>query len=138
MSMSDPIADLLTRIRNAIVAGHPNVDMPRSRLKEDICALLKREGYIKDYSVLEIEDGERPQGHARLRVTLKYMPDRKSVIQGMRRVSKPSLRVYVRRKELRPVRSGLGIAVISTSQGLMTGKEARTAGKGGEVLCEVW
>jgi len=136
MSMSDPISDLLTRIRNAIVAGHPGVDIPWSRVKEEVCTVLKREGYILDYSVLGTEATERSR--AQLRVALKYTPDRKPVIQGLSRVSKPSLRVYVKRKELRPVGSGLGIAVVSTSKGIMTGKQARAAGVGGEILCEVW
>ena len=134
MAMSDPIADMLTRLRNAITAGQAMVDMPTSKLKEQICALLKREGFIRDYMVSHVE------GHPRglLRVTLKYMPDRTPVVKGLRRISKPSLRVYKQSKELRPVRSGLGIAVVSTSQGVMTGKQARAAHMGGEVLCEVW
>jgi small subunit ribosomal protein S8 len=134
MSMSDPIGDMLTRIRNAVQAGHPNVDIPASRLKEDICALLKREGFIKDYALTDAAGAVGCQ----VRVGLKYLPDRSAVIQGLRRVSKPSLRVYKRSKELRPVRSGMGIAVVSTSKGLMTGKQARAAKLGGEILCEVW
>ena len=134
MSMSDPIGDMLTRIRNAVRAGHPSVDIPASRLKEEICALLKREGFIQDYALTDARSAVRCQ----VRVSLKYLPDRSSVIQGLRRVSKPSLRVYTRSKELRPVRSGMGIAVVSTSKGLMTGKQARTAKLGGEILCEVW
>ena len=134
MSMSDPIGDMLTRVRNAIRAGHPSVDIPASRLKEEICALLKREGFIKDYTLTDA----RSAVHCQVRVALKYLPDRSSVIQGLRRVSKPSLRVYTRGKELRPVRSGMGIAVVSTSKGLMTGKKARAARLGGEILCEIW
>jgi small subunit ribosomal protein S8 len=134
MSMSDPIGDMLTRIRNAVRAGHPSVDIPASRLKEEICALLKREGFIRDYALTDTRNAVRCQ----VRVTLKYLPDRSPVIQGLQRVSKPSLRVYKRGKELRPVRSGMGIAVISTSKGLMTGKQARAAKLGGEILCEIW
>lgn len=136
MSMSDPIADLLTRMRNAVRAGHPSADIPRSRIKEEICDVLKREGYIKDYQVIEVESGAKER--SQLRVVLKYMPDRTSVIQGLRRVSKPSLRVYAKRKKLPVVRSGLGITIVSTSRGVMTGKQARAAGMGGEVLCQVW
>ena len=134
MSMSDPIGDMLTRVRNAVRAGHPSVDVPASRLKEEICALLKREGFIKDYTLTDARGAVRCQ----VRVALKYLPDRSPVIQGLRRVSKPSLRVYSRGKELRPVRSGMGIAVVSTSKGLMTGKRARAAKLGGEILCEIW
>jgi len=134
MSMSDPIGDMLTRVRNAIQAGQPSVDVPASRLKEEICVLLKREGFIQDYALTDARGAVRCQ----LRVTLKYLPDRSSVIQGLRRVSKSSLRVYARSKELRPVRSGMGIAVVSTSKGLMTGKQARASRLGGEVLCEIW
>jgi small subunit ribosomal protein S8 len=134
MSMSDPIGDMLTRVRNAVRAGHPSVDVPASRLKEDICALLKREGFIKDYALTDTRNAV----HCQVRISLKYLPDRSPVIQGLRRVSKPSLRVYTRGKELRPVRSGMGIAVVSTSKGLMTGKQARAAKLGGEILCEIW
>ena len=134
MAMSDPISDMLTRIRNALMAGHPSVDIPASRLKEEVCAVLKREGFIKEYAVT----GEGGPAHRKIRVDLKYMPDRKPVIQGLRRVSRSSLRVYVRNTELKPVRSGMGIAIVSTSKGMMTGKQARAAKVGGEVLCEVW
>lgn len=132
MSMSDPIADMLTRIRNALVAGHPDVEIPTSRIKEEICAVLKREGYLRAFTLVEAE----PQ--PRLRLELKYLEDRSPVIQGMRRVSKPSLRVYTRHKDVRQIRSGLGISILTTSRGVMTEKEARAANVGGEVLCEVW
>jgi small subunit ribosomal protein S8 len=132
MAMSDPIADLLTRIRNGIHARHSTVEIPASRLKEDLCAVLKREGFIEDYEVVE----KGAQGV--LRVTLKYAADRSPVLQGLRRISKPSLRVYTRCTDIRPVRSGLGIAILSTSRGLVTGREARDAKVGGEVICEVW
>ncbi len=132
MSMTDPIADFLTRLRNAVQAGHPAVDVPASRLKNEICRVLKEEGFIKDYFV---DDIVRP---AMLKVTLKYMTDRTPVLQGLRRVSKPSLRVYVGESGIGMVRSGLGISILSTSKGVMTGKRARREKVGGEVLCEVW
>ena len=132
MSMSDPIADLLTRIRNANQARHAQVDIPASRLKQGICEVLAREGFIRECERLD----EGPQGT--LRVTMKYTAQNQPVISGLLRVSKPSLRVYKRAKEIRPVRSGLGIAIMSTSQGVMTSKAARNAQVGGEVLCEVW
>jgi small subunit ribosomal protein S8 len=132
MAMSDPIADLLTRIRNGIHARHSTVEVPASRLKEDICAVLKREGFIADYEAIE----KGAQGA--LRITLKYGTDQAPVLQGLRRVSKPSLRVYARCNEVRQVRSGLGIAILSTSRGIVTGREAREAKVGGEVICEVW
>jgi small subunit ribosomal protein S8 len=134
MSMNDPIADMLTRMRNAITAKQVTVDVPASRTKEEICVVLKREGFIKDYALTDAIEVPRCQ----LRISLKYLPDRTPVIEGLRRVSRPSMRLYKRSKELRPVRSGFGIAVISTSKGVMTGKQARLAKLGGEVLCEVW
>ncbi|HOE66980.1 MAG TPA: 30S ribosomal protein S8 [Candidatus Hydrogenedentes bacterium] len=133
MSMSDPIADLLSRLRNALVAGHDHVDIPASRIKEEICSVLLREGFIAAYRLIE----EGPQGT--LRVSLKYQGEnRRPVLQGLRRVSRPSLRVYAKSAEVRPVRSGLGISILSTSRGVMTGKQAREAHVGGEILCEVW
>lgn len=133
MAMSDPIADMLTRVRNALQAGDPTVIMPASRLKEEICGLLKREGYIMDYALEETEDKQ-----GQIRISLKYLMDRTPVIQGLRRISKPSLRVHVRCKDIKPVRSGLGVSVLSTSSGIMTGKQARAAKVGGELLCEIW
>lgn len=132
MSMSDPIADLLTRIRNGARAGYPTVEAPASKLKEEICRVLKSEGYIKDAT--REEDGK--QGI--LRITLKYAGDRVPVIQGIQRVSKPSLRVYTRDRDLRLVLNGLGISILSTSRGVMTDRRARREKIGGEVLCEVW
>lgn len=132
MSMSDPIADLLTRIRNGHLARHRAVEIPASRLKIEICRVLKEQGFIREYT---FHDEPKP-GH--IVVTLKYLRDRSPVVQGLRRVSKPSLRVYVGHKDIKPVRSGLGITIISTSTGVMTGKQARQARVGGEVLCEVW
>ncbi len=132
MSLTDPIADFLTRVRNAIRAGHPTVDVPASNLKIEICRVLQAEGFIEGYDVTP----EPPPGM--IRVSLKYLPDRSPVMQGMRRVSRPSLRVYVGADTIKPVRSGLGIAILSTSKGVMTGKRARSENVGGEVLCEVW
>ena len=132
MSMSDPIADLLTRMRNAVQARQATVDVPASNLKVEICRVLKEEGYISDFTVV---DQPAPGS---IRIHLKYARDRKSVLQGLRRVSKPSLRQYAASNEIKPVRSGLGISILTTSQGVMTGKKARDAKVGGEVLCEVW
>jgi small subunit ribosomal protein S8 len=132
MSMSDPIADLLTRIRNAVQAGHATVCVPGSNLKVQICRVLKEEGYINDYAF----EGNDKAGVIEL--TLKYQADSSPVVHGLKRVSKPSLRVYAGSKEVQNVLSGLGISILSTSQGVMTGKRARQAKVGGEVLCEVW
>ena len=134
MSMSDPIADMLTRIRNAVRGGQPDVDVPASRVKEHVCAVLKREGFIRDYSLTDVQGAPGTM----IRITLKYAPDNSPVIQGLRRVSKPSLRTYASYKKIPMVRSGLGIAIVSTSRGVMTGKDARAQKVGGEVLCEVW
>jgi small subunit ribosomal protein S8 len=132
MSMNDPIADLLTRIRNAVLAGHEQLSLPASRLKEDMLRVMKAEGFIEDYQL--VPNGAKPE----LRVRLRYTSDRTPVLQGLRRVSKPSLRVYVKSSEIHPVRSGLGVSILSTSKGVMTGKQARQARLGGEVLCELW
>ncbi len=132
MSMSDPIADLLTRVRNAAQARQATVDVPSSKLKAEICRVLKEEGYISEYTIV----AEPLPGS--IRIHLKYARDRKSVVQGLKRVSKPSLRVYVGSQDIKPVCSGLGISILSTSEGVMTGKKARNAKVGGEVICEVW
>ena len=132
MSMTDPLADLLTRIRNALRAGFPTVDAPASRLKEGVCRVLKAEGYILEYT--REEDGKQGMLH----IKLKYGADQAPVVTGLKRVSKPSLRVYSGSKDVAQVRSGLGISIMSTSQGVMTSKEARQKNVGGEVLCEVW
>jgi small subunit ribosomal protein S8 len=134
MTMTDPIADMLTRIRNANVAMHDKVRMPSSKLKEALAAVLTREGYIEGYNVTQ--PGERP-GRV-LEITMKYAPDRTRTISGVRRVSKPGLRVYTAADKLPRVLGGLGVAVLSTSQGLMTDREARKRRVGGEVLCYVW
>src|SRR3989339_1537302 len=128
MVMTDPIADMLTRIRNANKMRHEKVEMPNSRLKADILAVLKKEGFIVDYSVVK----EGPQG--KIVVTLKYTATKERVIKGLKRISKPGLRVYVSVEDLPRVLNGLGIALISTSKGILTDKEARLAQVGGEVL----
>jgi small subunit ribosomal protein S8 len=130
--MSDPLADLLTRIRNALHAGFPTVEAPSSRWKEHVCEVLKGEGYIVDF----VREDDGKQGI--LRIQLKYTEDRKPVIQGIKRVSKPSLRFYAGSADFPMVRSGLGISVVTTSKGVMTAKQARNENVGGEVLCEVW
>jgi small subunit ribosomal protein S8 len=130
--MTDPIADMLTRIRNANQAFHHKVDVPASGMKEEIAALLKAEGYISEYKFIE----DRRQGI--LRIHLKYTPTRQRVLAGLKRVSTPSRRVYVKRNAIPRVLRGLGMAVLSTSQGLMSDSEARRRGVGGEVVCNVW
>ncbi len=134
MTMTDPIADMLTRIRNANTAMHDEVRMPSSKLKESLAAVLQREGYIDGFSV--VDDPNRP-GRL-LTVQMKYSPERARTISGLRRVSKPGLRVYSKAEEVPRVLGGLGVAVLSTNQGLMTDREARKAGVGGEILCFVW
>ncbi len=131
-TVTDPIADMLTRIRNANAAGHDQVSVPASKLKAEIARILKEEGFIQEWTW--VHDG--PQGT--LRITLKYGPKRERVLRGIRRVSKPGLRVYVRRPEIPRVRGGLGIAILSTSRGILTDRQARRLGVGGEVLCYVW
>ena len=130
--MTDPIADMLTRIRNAVRVERPYVDMPISKVKKGVADVLKREGYIWDYQQIEAV----PVGC--LRIELKYGPNGERVIQKIRRVSKPGRRVYSKAKDLRPVLKGLGITIISTSRGVISDREARQRNLGGEVLCEVW
>ena len=132
MQITDPIADMLTRIRNANAAGHTTVDIPASKMKKAIAQILLDEGYVKSYQL--IDDGTQ----GLIRVTLKYGPSREKVITGLRRVSKPGLRVYAGAEELPRVLRGLGIAIISTSKGVMTDKAARRSHVGGEVLAFVW
>ncbi len=134
MTMTDPIADMLTRMRNANVAMHDSVLMPSSKLKESLAAILEREGYIAGFETRD--DPSRP-GKV-LEITLKYTSERDRVIGGLRRVSKPGLRIYARADKLPRVLGGLGVAVLSTSRGLMTDREARQHKVGGEVLCYVW
>jgi small subunit ribosomal protein S8 len=132
--MTDPVADMLTRIRNANTAMHDEVRMPSSKLKEALAAVLQREGYIDGFTVAD--DPNRP-GRL-LTITMKYSPERARTISGLRRVSKPGLRIYTKADGVPRVLGGLGVAVLSTSKGLMTDREARRAGVGGEVLCFVW
>jgi small subunit ribosomal protein S8 len=134
MTMTDPLADMLTRIRNANVAMHDEVRMPSSKLKESLAAVLEKEGYISAFHVSDNTD--RPG--STLVVEMKYSPERERVISGVRRVSKPGLRVYTKADKIPRVLGGLGVAVLSTSQGLMTDREARKRRMGGEILCYVW
>lgn len=130
--LTDPIADMLTRIRNANLALHDAVEMPGSKLKSEIARVLRDEGYIQDYELRDAEVGTE------LVVRLKYSRDRRRVISGLDRVSKPGRRIYADRTTIPRVLGGMGIAVLSTSQGVITGHEARRRGIGGEVLCTVW
>jgi len=132
MTMTDPVADMLTRIRNGFRAEHPQVDIPASNIKEGIARILQEEGYIEKYRVFS----DRKQGV--LQVTLKYDNDKKSIISGIERVSRPGLRRYVNKNKIPKVLNGLGISIISTSRGLMTDRSARKDGLGGEILCNVW
>ena len=137
MTFTDPIADMLTRVRNAIMAGHTLVAIPHSKLKVAIAEILKKEGFIESY---EVVDGEQANAKV-LRVSLNYLgapPDRRSAIAGLERVSKPGRRVYARRSEIPWVLSGLGVSILTTSKGVMSGRQARKEGVGGEVLCKVW
>lgn len=137
MSFSDPIADLLTRIRNGVMAGKPQVAMPHSKLKVSVAGILKEEGYIEGF---EVVDGETPT-HKVLRVRLKYVGERRTrrpVITGIERISRPGRRVYAKNNQIPWVLSGMGVAIISTPKGMMTGRRARQVGVGGEVICKVW
>ena len=128
---SDPIADMLTRVRNAINARHPKVDVPASKVKTEIARILKEEGYISNYKTQE-EDGKLV-----LRVYLKY-GGAESAIRDLARISRPGCRVYIGRDEIKRVQGGLGISILTTPRGVMTGRQARREGVGGEILCEVW
>lgn len=130
--MTDPIADMLTRIRNAVRVERPHVEMPLSKVKRGLAEVLKREGYIWDWSEVEAQPA------ARLRLELKYGPNGERLIRHIRRISKPGLRVYKGAGDLRPVLNGLGISIISTSRGVISDREARQRNLGGEVLCELW
>ena len=134
MTMTDPIADMLTRLRNANTAYHDDVVMPSSKLKEAVAQILQREGYISGYEV-----GDRPGRPGRLlTINMKYSNDRRRTISGLKRVSRPGLRVYSKAEAVPPVLGGMGIAILSTNQGLLTDREARERKVGGEVLCQVW
>jgi small subunit ribosomal protein S8 len=130
--MTDPIADLLIRIQNAMGRGHMTVTVPASKLKAEILRVLKGEGFIHEFEPTTVE------GHPALQIQLRYVAEGQPVITGMRRVSKPGRRVYVGRREVDTVMGGMGLSIISTSKGLMTDQESRRANLGGEVLCEVW
>jgi small subunit ribosomal protein S8 len=130
--MTDPIADMLTRIRNAQGAGHENVQIPSSGVKKEIARILSEEGYVQEYSVTERGSGQE------IDVVLKYTGKRKPVITGLERVSTPGRRVYCQKDEIPVVLNGLGVAIVSTSQGLLTDQRCREAGVGGEVVCKVW
>src|SRR5690625_4556540 len=132
MTMSDPIADMLTRIRNANVVRHETVELPASKVKKEIAEILKQEGFIRDAEYVE----DNKQGI--IRIFLKYGSNNERVITGLKRISKPGLRVYAKSNELPKVLGGLGIAIISTSKGIMSDKEARQSKAGGEVVCYVW
>jgi small subunit ribosomal protein S8 len=135
MSMSDPIADMLTRVRNGLERQHPSVSMPHSRVKTAIAEVLKEEGYIQDFQVVP----QKPRDI--LQLDLKYIGgrrDRRSVITGIERISKPGRRIYVGKNDIPWVLSGMGIAILTTSRGIMTGQKARRLGEGGEVICRVW
>ena len=132
MVVTDPIADMLTRIRNALVAKHETLDVPASNMKKAIAEILLDEGYIKKYDVITTDS------HETIRITLKYGANKERVISGLKRISKPGLRVYARKDKVPKVLGGLGIAIISTSKGIVTDKEARKLGVGGEVLAYVW
>jgi small subunit ribosomal protein S8 len=134
--MTDPISDMLTRIRNATLARQARVEMPSSRLKVEIARILESEGYIQSFKVLDAQPGERVQ--AMLRVFLKYGPRGERVITGLERVSRPGRRVYFGRDDVPDVLAGLGTSILTTSRGVMTGREAVKVGVGGEVLCNVW
>lgn len=137
MSVIDPIADMLTRIRNGVLIGQPMVAMPSSKLKAEVARIMKEEGYIDGYEMVE---GEKP-GQQVLRVRLKYVGERRDrhpVITGLERVSRPGRRIYSQKQDIPYVLSGIGIAIVSTPKGVMTGSRARQLGVGGEILCKIW
>ncbi len=137
MSFTDPISDMLTRIRNGVMAGHSQVAMPSSKIKAEIAKILKEEGFIENF---EVADGEQA-GFKVLRIKIKYVGerrDRRPVISGLERVSKPGRRIYTKRQDIPWVLSGIGVAILSTPKGVMTGQRARQLGVGGEILCKVW
>lgn len=132
MTMTDPIADMLTRIRNANVAGHETVDVPASKIKKSIAEILVKEGYINGFEVID----DNKQGT--IRIDMKYGPENERIISGIKKISKPGLKVYAKATDVPRVLGGLGIAIISTSNGVISDKEARKLGVGGEVICYVW
>ncbi len=130
--VTDPIADMLARVRNANIARHDHVDVPASKLKLEIARILKDEGFIADWRVIE----RGPQGL--LRVTMRYGPRKEPILSGLRRASRPGLRLYATRSEIPRIRGGMGVAILSTSRGVMTDRQARRVGVGGEILCYIW
>ncbi len=132
MSLTDPVADFLARIRNAIKARHQKVDVPASKLKLEIARILKEEGYVANYKAVE------ENGHKLVRVYLKYSVDNEAAISNLARISRPGCRVYVGRNEIPRVLGGMGINILTTPKGVMTGRQARKEGVGGEILCEIW
>jgi small subunit ribosomal protein S8 len=137
MSFTDPISDMLTRIRNGVMAGHTQVAMPSSKIKVEIAKILKEEGFIENF---EVADGEQ-EGFKVLRIKIKYVGERRErrpVISGLERVSKPGRRIYTKKQDIPWVLSGIGVAILSTPKGVMTGQRARQLGVGGEILCKVW
>ena len=132
MNATDPIGDTLTRIRNAIMARHDSVLIPMSKMKLAICRILKEEGFVNDYEVV------KGKPHRTIKIQLRYMDDNKPAISGLKRISKPGLRVYTQKKEIPRVYGGLGISILSTSTGLRTGQQAWRQGSGGEILCYIW
>lgn len=137
MSVTDPIADMLTRVRNAVATGQPLVAMPHSKVKTEIAKILKEEGYLEGF---EVADGETP-GQKVLRIKIKYIGERrerKPVLSGLVRVSRPGRRVYTKKQDIPWVLAGMGVAILSTPKGVMTGQRARQLGVGGEILCKVW
>src|SRR5438874_1262551 len=137
--MTDPIADMLTRIRNAVIAKHTRVDMPASRLKAEIARILQDEGYIQGFKLLDDVSGDKAQGPVKtLRLFLKYGPHGEKLITGVQRISRPGRRVYFGRDDVPDVLAGLGTSILTTSRGVMTGRAAVKAGVGGEVLCNIW
>ncbi|MFC1898921.1 30S ribosomal protein S8 [Chloroflexota bacterium] len=132
MTISDPIADMLTRIRNAIMARHDSVQIPASRMKMGIARIIKDEGFIRDYEIL------RGKPHREIKIYLKYDENNQPILSGLERVSKPGLRINVQKREIPRVYGGLGIAIVSTSKGIMSGQQAWRLGIGGELLCYVW
>ena len=137
MNITDPIADMLTRVRNAVMAGQSLTAMPHSKVKVEIAKILKEEGYIENF---EVADGERP-GQKMLRIKIKYIGERrerKPVITGLERISRPGRRVYTKKHDIPWVLAGIGVAILSTPKGIMTGQRARQLGVGGEILCKIW
>jgi small subunit ribosomal protein S8 len=136
--MTDPIADMLTRIRNAVSAKHTRVDMPASRIKADIARILQDEGYVQGFKVLDVPAAKNTPANKVLRVFLKYGPHGEKLITGVERISRPGRRVYFGHDDVPEVLAGLGTSILTTSRGVMTGREAAKVGVGGEVLCNIW